>query len=172
MTEEDEVDDFFNKNIAVSPANKKRKIKEKENKDEKIQKKKKKKIERKEIEHDLFQELNEIEKTSKSETTETIEEELQQIPEIKKEKKEKKKISGLDALLNKMTEKSKSTIQKSKKDWEKYKLVSGTKSEVEKYAKDGYVEEKNFIQRTDVRQFEIERDLRLQQQEKKRFENQ
>ena len=35
-----------------------------------------------------------------------------------------------------------------------------------------YVEEKNFINRTDQRQFEIERDLRLKQQEKKRFENQ
>jgi hypothetical protein len=36
-----------------------------------------------------------------------------------------------------MTEKSTSTIQKSKKDWETFKVVSGTKSEVESFAKDG-----------------------------------
>jgi hypothetical protein len=125
MNVEDEVDDFFNKNIESTtnaPLTKKRKRTIKEEP-------KKKKIQKQKIEkEDLFSELKE-EKEIFTEEEEKI--------EVKELIKKEKKTSGLDKLLDKMTEKSTSTIQKSKKDWETFKVISGTKSEVESFAKDG-----------------------------------
>lgn len=53
-----------------------------------------------------------------------------------------------------------STLEKSKLDWETFKDQEGIHQELQNYNKDGYLEKQAFLQRTDERQFERERDMR------------
>lgn len=57
-----------------------------------------------------------------------------------------------------------STIQKSSMDWVKFKKDQKLEDELTMQTKDGYLEKQAFLQRADVRQFEVEKELR----EKKR----
>lgn len=70
---------------------------------------------------------------------------------------------GLAAVLSQIGKKSKiSTLEKSKLDWESYKHQEGLQEEIQTHnrGKDGYLEKQDFLQRTDLRQFEIEKQLR------------
>lgn len=71
-------------------------------------------------------------------------------------------------MLQKLSAKKESTIKKSKRDWESYKELTGIKDEVEQFAKNGYVEKMSFLERTEMREFEIQRELRLKEQERKK----
>jgi hypothetical protein len=71
--------------------------------------------------------------------------------------------SGLDAALSAITGPAKmNTVTKSSLDWDTFKDGSGMADELEQAAKDGFLAKKEFLERCDVRQFEKERDLRLE----------
>ncbi|KAK6983655.1 craniofacial development protein 1-like isoform X1 [Biomphalaria glabrata] len=71
---------------------------------------------------------------------------------------------GLGSVLNKITKKNKmGTLEKSKIDWESFKTKEGINDDLKIHnkGKQGYTERMAFLNRTDQRQFEIERSLRL-----------
>ncbi|CAH0482998.1 unnamed protein product [Peronospora belbahrii] len=80
---------------------------------------------------------------------------------------------GLDKVLETLVEPKKvSTIEKSSLDWDKFKEKEGIEEELTQYTKDGYVEKQEFLQRLDLKRFEIEKAERekqrkLQQQQLK-----
>uniref|UniRef100_A0A1A9WYI6 Craniofacial development protein 1 n=1 Tax=Glossina brevipalpis TaxID=37001 RepID=A0A1A9WYI6_9MUSC len=71
--------------------------------------------------------------------------------------------SGLGTILNQIGKKQKlSVLEKTKLDWNSFKHDEGIEEELQTFnkGKDGYLERQDFLQRTDVRQFEIEKSLR------------
>ncbi|KAL8613917.1 hypothetical protein ACOMHN_032907 [Nucella lapillus] len=71
--------------------------------------------------------------------------------------------AGLGSVLNKIGKKQKmGTLDKSKMDWEAFKKKEGIDDDLKIHnkGKDGYIERMSFLNRTDHRQFEIERGLR------------
>lgn len=78
-----------------------------------------------------------------------------------------KKSAGLSGVLSRIGGKKKmSTLEKSRLDWMEFKVEEGIDEELKVFnkGKHGYLEKQAFIQRTDERQFEIERSLRLANQ--------
>jgi hypothetical protein len=79
--------------------------------------------------------------------------------------------SGIDKVLASMDAPKKvSTIEKTSIDWDKFKEEEGIEDELAQYTKDGYVEKQEFLQRLDLKRFEIEKAERdkqrkLQQQQ-------
>ncbi|XP_069701252.1 craniofacial development protein 1 [Periplaneta americana] len=72
-------------------------------------------------------------------------------------------LKGLSSVLGQLGKKSKlGTLEKSKLDWDRYKKDEGIEEELQKYNKgrDGYLEKQDFLERTDFRQFEIEKEMR------------
>lgn len=72
--------------------------------------------------------------------------------------------TGIGSILGQLSKTTKiSTLEKSKLDWNNFKKNEGIDEDLQTYnkGKDGFLERKDFLQRTDVRQFEIERQLRL-----------
>ncbi|KAJ9580265.1 hypothetical protein L9F63_004078 [Diploptera punctata] len=72
-------------------------------------------------------------------------------------------LKGLSSVLGQIGKKSKlGTLEKSKLDWDRYKQEEGLDEEIQLHnrGKDGYLEKQDFLQRTDLRQFEIEKELR------------
>lgn len=72
--------------------------------------------------------------------------------------------AGLSSVLGKIGKKPKiSVLDKSKLDWDGFKHEEGISEELTTHnrGKDGYLERQAFLQRTDFRQFEIERNLRV-----------
>ncbi|XP_063363666.1 uncharacterized protein LOC134652413 [Cydia amplana] len=72
--------------------------------------------------------------------------------------------SGLADVLGQLNKKnSLSTLEKSKLDWETYKKDQDINEEVQSHnkGKNGYLERRDFLERADHRQYEIERDMRL-----------
>ncbi|TDG47065.1 hypothetical protein AWZ03_006502 [Drosophila navojoa] len=70
---------------------------------------------------------------------------------------------GLGSLLNQLGKKKKmSVLEKSQLDWKSFKSEEGIDEELQTHnkGKDGYLERQDFLQRTDLRQFEIEKNLR------------
>ncbi|XP_013098151.2 craniofacial development protein 1 [Stomoxys calcitrans] len=70
---------------------------------------------------------------------------------------------GLGSLLNQIGKKKKiSVLEKSQMDWKSFKSDEGIEEELQTFnkGKDGYLERQDFLQRTDLRQFEIEKNLR------------
>lgn len=70
---------------------------------------------------------------------------------------------GLSSVLGQLGKKNKiSTLEKTKLDWNSFKKNEGIDEELQTFnkGKDGYLERQDFLQRTDVRQFEIEKTLR------------
>ncbi|KAB7502332.1 Craniofacial development protein 1 [Armadillidium nasatum] len=67
-------------------------------------------------------------------------------------------VSLLDSKKKKLT-----TLEKTKIDWLNYKTSEGIQEEMQNHlkSKDGYLEKKEFLERADLRQFEIERDMRM-----------
>lgn len=72
-------------------------------------------------------------------------------------------LSGITSVLGQIGKKAKiSTLEKSKLDWDSYKKQENLEEEINTHnkGKDGYLERQDFLQRTDLRQFEIEKQLR------------
>ncbi|KAB0797026.1 hypothetical protein PPYR_11087 [Photinus pyralis] len=70
---------------------------------------------------------------------------------------------GLGSVLNQIGKKSKiSTLEKSKLDWDQFKKEEKIEDELSAYgkSKDGYLERQDFLQRADMRRFEIEKNIR------------
>jgi len=76
----------------------------------------------------------------------------------------KKAGGGLSSILGKISGKGTklSTLDKSKLDWNQFKSQEGIEEELSTHnrGKEGYLERQAFLQRTDLRQFEIEKNLR------------
>lgn len=72
---------------------------------------------------------------------------------------------GLGSVLNQLAgKKSKlSVLEKTKMDWDGFKSNEGINEELQTHnrGRDGFLERKDFLNRTDLRQFEIEKSLRL-----------
>ncbi|CAG4949978.1 unnamed protein product [Colias eurytheme] len=74
------------------------------------------------------------------------------------------KPAGLSSIVGQLNKKNTlSTLEKSKLDWNTYKADEGIEEEITSHnkGKAGYLERQDFLGRTDVRQYEIERDLRM-----------
>ncbi|XP_050422955.1 craniofacial development protein 1 [Adelges cooleyi] len=74
-----------------------------------------------------------------------------------------KKTGGLASVLGQIGKKDKLTVlEKSKKDWDSYKQKEGIVEELVTHnkGKDGYLEKQDFLERTDLRQFELEKAMR------------
>lgn len=72
-------------------------------------------------------------------------------------------LSGISSVLGQIGKKTKiSTLEKSKLDWDNYKKQENIEEELNTHnkGKDGYLERQDFLQRADLRQFEIEKQLR------------
>ncbi|XP_037811531.1 craniofacial development protein 1 [Lucilia sericata] len=70
---------------------------------------------------------------------------------------------GLGSILNQLGKKKKlSVLEKSQMDWKSFKQTEGIDEQLQTFnkGKDGYLERQDFLQRTDIRQFEIEKNLR------------
>lgn len=70
---------------------------------------------------------------------------------------------GLGSILGALNKKNKiSTLDKTKLDWDRFKNQEGITEDLQTHnkGKDGYLERQDFLQRTDVRQFELERTMR------------
>uniref|UniRef100_A0A0K8T9N8 Craniofacial development protein 1 n=1 Tax=Lygus hesperus TaxID=30085 RepID=A0A0K8T9N8_LYGHE len=71
--------------------------------------------------------------------------------------------SGISGILGQLGKKGKlSTLEKSKLDWDKFKKQEGIDQEIGTFnkGKNGFLEKQDFLQRTDLRQFEIEKEMR------------
>lgn len=72
-----------------------------------------------------------------------------------------KSSKGLESVLSKIKGQKKITsTQKSALDWNQFKEKEGIKEEMKQATKDGYLEKVAFMERTDLRQFEKEKELR------------
>ncbi|XP_012284434.1 craniofacial development protein 1 [Orussus abietinus] len=72
-------------------------------------------------------------------------------------------LSGISSVLGQLGKKAKiSTLEKSKLDWDNFKKAENLEEEISTHnkGKDGYLERQDFLQRADLRQFEIEKQLR------------
>lgn len=81
-----------------------------------------------------------------------------------------KRLGGLQGALGKLSKKPKlSTLEKSKLDWNTFKDEEGIAEDLKFHnkGKNGFVEKKMFLERTDNRQFEKERDMRLSKSSKR-----
>lgn len=80
--------------------------------------------------------------------------------------------SAVDAVLEQIKKKQKlSVLDKTKKDWGEFKEENrGLEDELDAYKKSSnqYLDKVSFLQRTDYREFERERDARLSLQARKR----
>ncbi|KAI4469944.1 bucentaur related [Holotrichia oblita] len=80
------------------------------------------------------------------------------------------KAGGIGSVLNQLGKKQKiTTLEKSKLDWDKFKKEENLEEELHNFnkGKDGYLDRQDFLQRTDVRRFEIERDIRNAERNKR-----
>jgi len=71
---------------------------------------------------------------------------------------------GLSSVLNQLTKKNKlSVLDKTKLDWDGFKQNEGITEELQTHnrGREGFLERKDFLQRTDLRQFEIEKNMRM-----------
>uniref|UniRef100_A0A1B0GGX7 Craniofacial development protein 1 n=1 Tax=Lutzomyia longipalpis TaxID=7200 RepID=A0A1B0GGX7_LUTLO len=70
---------------------------------------------------------------------------------------------GLSSVLGSIGKKPKiSTLEKTKLDWDRFKASEGIGEDLERFnkGKDGYLERQDFLERTDYRQFDREREMR------------
>ncbi|XP_070501837.1 craniofacial development protein 1 [Chironomus tepperi] len=71
---------------------------------------------------------------------------------------------GLSSVLNQLSKKNKlSVLEKTKLDWDGFKSKEGINEELKTHnrGKDGFLERRDFLERTDYKQFEIEKSLRM-----------
>lgn len=75
----------------------------------------------------------------------------------------KRPAGGLSSILGQLDKKKKiSVLEKSKIDWDSFKSSEGIDEDLQTFnkGKDGYLQKQDFLERTDLRQFEIEKSLR------------
>ena len=76
----------------------------------------------------------------------------------------KRKPGGLNSIMGVISGKvtKMGTLDKSKRDWDQYVSDTGIKEELQTHnrGKDGYVEKQMFLERSDLRRFEIEKAAR------------
>ncbi|CAO1327951.1 unnamed protein product [Diamesa hyperborea] len=71
--------------------------------------------------------------------------------------------SGVGSILDQLTKKNKiSVLEKTKLDWDGFKKDEGIQEDLKTHnqGRGGFLERRDFLERTDVRQFEIEKQLR------------
>ncbi|CAH2217192.1 jg2774 [Pararge aegeria aegeria] len=86
------------------------------------------------------------------------------------EKSRSRGSGGLSSVLGQLNKKNTlSTLEKSKLDWNTYKKEEGVEEEVASInkGKTGFLDRRDFLERTDMRQYEIERDLRMSKRSKR-----
>lgn len=79
-------------------------------------------------------------------------------------------LGGIGSVLSQINKKQKlSVLEKTKLDWNQYKQKEQIEDELESYkkGKDGYLEKQDFLQRADLRQFEIEKEVRAVERSKR-----
>lgn len=72
-------------------------------------------------------------------------------------------LGGISSVLGQIGKKAKiSTLEKSKLDWDNFKRQENLDEEITTHnrGRDGFLERQDFLQRADLRQFEIEKQLR------------
>uniref|UniRef100_A0A6B2LF65 BCNT-C domain-containing protein n=1 Tax=Arcella intermedia TaxID=1963864 RepID=A0A6B2LF65_9EUKA len=81
-----------------------------------------------------------------------------------------KKGTNLADLVSNLTAQPKklSTVQKSSMDWSQFKNEKGIVEELEQAKKDGYLEKQAFLQRSDLRKYENEKNLRNKERARKK----
>ena len=73
-----------------------------------------------------------------------------------------KRKGGVGSVLEMLNKKPKmSTLEKSKLDWMKYRQQEGLEDQLEQNKKDGYLERQDFLKRSELKQYELERELRM-----------
>lgn len=78
----------------------------------------------------------------------------------------KRKPGGIGAVLGKLNKKPKiSVLEKSKLDWDTFKKKEGIEEDlrIHNKGKEGFLQKQDFLRETDLRQYEIERKMRLGQ---------
>lgn len=81
-----------------------------------------------------------------------------------------KSLGGIGSVLSQLGKKPKiSTLEKSKLDWDRFKKEENIEEELATYnkGKDGYLERQDFLQRADLRRFEIEKEIRTVERNKR-----
>lgn len=81
-----------------------------------------------------------------------------------------KSLGGIGSVLSQLGKKPKiSTLEKSKLDWDRFKKEENIEEELASYnkGKDGYLERQDFLQRADLRRFEIEKEIRTIERNKR-----
>lgn len=81
-----------------------------------------------------------------------------------------KGLAGIGSVLSQLGKKQKiSTLEKSKLDWDRFKKEENIEEELATYnkGKDGYLERQDFLQRADLRRFEIEKEIRTVERNKR-----
>ena len=71
--------------------------------------------------------------------------------------------SGLSAVLGQIGKKNKlGTLEKSKLDWDQFKKKEGISNELQVHnrGKEGFLERQDFLERADLRQYDLERNSR------------
>ena len=78
------------------------------------------------------------------------------------------KVNALDMIIDGLKgPNTVSTVEKTSFDWENYKNEHGITEDVEKYTKNGYLTKQDFLNRVDLRQFEMEKKERERQRTKR-----
>jgi len=79
---------------------------------------------------------------------------------------------GIGSVLGQIAKKNKiSVLDKSKLDWDSFKRNEGIDEQLQTFnkGKDGYLERQDFLDRTDVRQFELEKSIRLSKRNNRNY---
>nr|CAI5819964.1 unnamed protein product [Callosobruchus analis] len=79
-------------------------------------------------------------------------------------------LSGINNVLSQLSKKPKiSTLEKSKLDWDKFKKEENIEEELQTFnkGKDGYLDKQDFLERADLRRFEIEKEIRAIERSKR-----
>lgn len=83
-----------------------------------------------------------------------------------------KRPGGIGSVLGQLTKKNKiSVLDKSKHDWDSFKRTEGIDEQLQTFnrGRDGYLERQDFLDRTDVRQFELEKSIRLSKRNNRNY---
>ncbi|XP_045462649.1 craniofacial development protein 1 [Harmonia axyridis] len=84
--------------------------------------------------------------------------------------RKKGSLSGIGSVLSQLGKKKKiSTLEKTKLDWDRFKKDENLEEELNNHnkGKDGYLDRQDFLQRADLRRFEIEKEIRTVERNKR-----
>ncbi|XP_054154260.1 craniofacial development protein 1-like [Oppia nitens] len=82
-----------------------------------------------------------------------------------------KRTAGLGSLVDQLKKSKMSVLQKTFHDWDSFKKNEGIEEELKKHnkSKDTFVDRQAFLQRSDLRQFEIEKQIREKQRNQRQL---